>query len=306
MTDSTTDSPGDGGLDVGASTDELFGEFEETDTGAGRRTERGDGDEADGDDPDEVEDRTAAEVFDQLRAEAADEGDTDDVLADETPDDIIASAAEPEPDPATPVDDELRADEDELTELLLTGRTKDGEFLWVDTAGSDDRRDDDPVDSTPSTNEGPDGGDAETPTAEAQDDSRTATTTAETADEPSDGDPTLENGTDSAVDPDAAAVTEPDAESDADATRDTDAAPETPSDASADSAVHSAESESRLEDGADAAAVDGPDTADRDTDAAGTDTDAGGSDTDIDTTEADSAADDGSAGLLGRVRSLFG
>ncbi|ELY74028.1 hypothetical protein C487_16454 [Natrinema pallidum DSM 3751] len=279
---------------MGASTDELFGDLEETDTGAGQRTERVDEDEPDG-----VEDRTAAEVFDQLRAEAADEGDTDDVLADETPDDIIASAAEPEPDPAIPVDDELRADEDELTDLLLTGRTKDGEFLWVDTAGSDDRRDDDPVDSTTSTNEGLDSGDAEPPTVEAQADSQTATTTPETADEPFDGDPTLENGTDSPVEPDAAAVTETDAESDADTTRDSDAAPETPSDATADSSVQSDESESRLEDGVDASAVDGPDTADRDTDA-------GGGETDIDASEAESAADDGSAGLLGRVRSLFG
>ncbi|ELY83794.1 hypothetical protein [Natrinema gari] len=294
MTDSTTNSPGDSGFDVDASTDELFGDLEETDTGTGQRTERED--DADGDEPDEVEDRTAAEVFDQLRAETADEGGTDDVLADETPDDIIASAAEPDPDPATPVDDDLLADEDELTDLLLTGRTKDGEFLWVDTADSDDRRDDEPDDSTPPTTAESDSGDTETPTAETQADSRTATTTAGSV-EPSDGDPTLEHGTDSAVEPDAAAVTETDAESDADATRDTNAAPETPSDADADSSVQRDEAESRLEDGTDASAVDGPDTADRDTDADGSD---------LDATETESAADDDAAGLLGRVRSLFG
>ncbi|AFO56069.1 MULTISPECIES: hypothetical protein [unclassified Natrinema] len=241
MTDSTTNRPGDSGLDVGASTDELFGDLEETDTGAGR-TERGDGDEGDGDEPDEVEDRTAAEVFDQLRADAADEGDTDDVLADETPDDIIASASEPDPDPVTPVDDDLLADEDELTELLLTGRTKDGEFLWVDTADSDDRRDAEPDESAPPATAESDSDGAETPIAETQTDPQTATTTAGTGDEPSDGDPTLEHGTD-------------------------------------------------------ASAVDGPDTADRDTDADGSD---------LDATETESAADDDAAGLLGRVRSLFG
>ncbi|MBZ6493333.1 hypothetical protein [Natrinema longum] len=140
MTESTTEPPADAPLEVDSSIDALFEELEETDSGGDHRTETTDGDETGEGDADGVEDQTAADVFDQLRAGGTD-GDADDVLADETPDDIIASVDEPAPTPATPVDDELLADDDELTEFLLTGRTKDEEFLWVETDEPDEGSD---------------------------------------------------------------------------------------------------------------------------------------------------------------------
>ncbi|PCR90084.1 prolipoprotein diacylglyceryl transferase [Natrinema ejinorense] len=140
MTESTTEPPADAPLEVDSSIDALFEELEETDSSGDHRTETTDGDEIGEGDVDGVEDQTAADVFDQLRADGTD-GDTDDVLADETPDDIIASVDEPAPEPATPVDDELLADDDELTEFLLTGRREDEEFLWVETDGSDEGSD---------------------------------------------------------------------------------------------------------------------------------------------------------------------
>jgi len=90
----------------------------------------------------DVQDQTAASVFGQLKA-TVDANETDDILEEDTPEDIIASADEPDPAPE-PIDDELTPDDDELTDLLLTGRTKHKEFLWIDT-------DDDPDSSTTDT-----------------------------------------------------------------------------------------------------------------------------------------------------------
>jgi|AntDeeMinimDraft_4_1070355.scaffolds.fasta_scaffold00620_9 hypothetical protein len=133
MTDSTTDTQSaDGGFEVGSSVDDLFGEIEsDGDSGVDQRVETDDGDGSDA-----VEDQTAADVFDQLRTDAGDENGADDILADESPDDIIASADEPAPEPDATVDADLLADDDELADLLLTGRSKetDGEFLWIDPA----------------------------------------------------------------------------------------------------------------------------------------------------------------------------
>jgi len=96
MTDSTTDTQSaDGGFEVGSSVDDLFGEIEsDGDSGVDQRVETDDGDGSDA-----VEDQTAADVFDQLRTDAGDENGADDILADESPDDIIASADEPAPSP---------------------------------------------------------------------------------------------------------------------------------------------------------------------------------------------------------------
>ncbi|PGF17921.1 hypothetical protein CP556_18640 [Natrinema sp. CBA1119] len=133
MTDSTTDTQSaDGGFEVGSSVDDLFGEIEsDGDSEGGQRAETDDGDGSD-----VVEDQTAADVFDQLRTDAGDENGADDILADESPDEIIASADEPDPEPDATVDADLLADDDELADLLLTGRSKetDGEFLWIDPA----------------------------------------------------------------------------------------------------------------------------------------------------------------------------
>ncbi|WP_226041723.1 hypothetical protein [Natrinema sp. DC36] len=133
MTDSTTDTQSaDDGFDVGSSVDDLFGEIEsDADSGGDQWAETEDGDGSDA-----VEDQTAADVFDQLRTDAGDESGADDILADESPDDIIASADEPDPEPDATVDADLLADDDELADLLLTGRSKetDGEFLWIDPA----------------------------------------------------------------------------------------------------------------------------------------------------------------------------
>ena len=135
MVDSTTDTnSGDDAFDVGASADELFGEFadeslEGADDESTAESTTGDGDDTSGDG---VEDQTAADVFGKLRANA--ENDADEVLADESPEDIIASADEPDPEPD--IDDDLRVDDDELADLLLTGRTKEKEFLWVESGAS--------------------------------------------------------------------------------------------------------------------------------------------------------------------------
>ena len=140
MTDSTMNAnSGEGALDVGG-TDELFGNFEGE--FLEEESEREPAEETIGDGTDSssetVEDQTAAAVFGELQDSVSDSGDVDDVLDDESPDDIIASADEPEPEP---VDDDLLVDEDELADLLLTDRTKDQEFLWVETSSEDDDRD---------------------------------------------------------------------------------------------------------------------------------------------------------------------
>ncbi|MFC7215951.1 hypothetical protein ACFQO4_17920 [Saliphagus sp. GCM10025334] len=125
MTDSTTDEKSrEGDFDIGPSMDELFGEIEDDSADE----EPVDPDEtAHGDD---VEDVTAADLFSQLRDEAADSG-MDEVLEDESPEEIIASADEDD-EPDYDVDDEL-VDEGALDDLLLTGRTRSDEFLWVDS-----------------------------------------------------------------------------------------------------------------------------------------------------------------------------
>ena len=128
MTDSTINGgSGEGNLDFGTSAEELFGEFEDEslEDEELERSERGK--------PDDIEDRTAADVFDQLKSET-EAVDTVSVLEDETPEDIIASADEP--DDGDEPDDDLIEDEAALETLLLTGRTKGEEFLWVDTGDS--------------------------------------------------------------------------------------------------------------------------------------------------------------------------
>ncbi|AXR77582.1 midas domain-containing protein [Natrarchaeobaculum sulfurireducens] len=140
MTDSTIDNkPGEGGFDVGSSADELFGEIEDEFLESGVDRAAGDDDavesdaesnDATADDRENVEDQTAAAVFGQLKADIEAE-DTAAVLEDESPEDIIASADEPDPEP-DPIDEDLLADEEALTDLLLTGRTKEEEFLWID------------------------------------------------------------------------------------------------------------------------------------------------------------------------------
>lgn len=128
MTDGTTDEPaGDGMLDIAPDADELFGDIaDEPRVDVDRPSTE------DSEPSDVIEDRTASDVFAQFRVEADGEFDADDVLEDESPEDIIAAA-----------DDERveeRAgdlvDEDGLEDLLLTGRTEGEEFLWIDTGGS--------------------------------------------------------------------------------------------------------------------------------------------------------------------------
>ncbi|ELY42478.1 hypothetical protein [Natronorubrum sulfidifaciens] len=133
MTDSTINTnSSDGTLDVGAATDDLFEDLEEGIP---------EGEPVDGDATDEsestaderkpseggVEDQTAATVFGNLQNSDAASDDIDGVLEGESPEDIIASADEPEP----AADDSL-VDEDALEEMLLTDRTKEREFLWID------------------------------------------------------------------------------------------------------------------------------------------------------------------------------
>lgn len=159
MTDSTLNAnSGDGGPDVGG-VDELFGELAEEAAEQGS-TQR-DGNAADPTEPadsasDAVEDQTAAAVFGQLQETVADTDDVDavdDVLADETPEDIIASADEPASDP---VDDTL-VDEGALENLLLTDRTQDQEFLWIDTDdGTVDETASDTLESDPEDGEADD------------------------------------------------------------------------------------------------------------------------------------------------------
>ncbi|WP_207891190.1 hypothetical protein [Natrarchaeobius oligotrophus] len=174
MTDSTIDEkPGDGGFDVGSSADELFGEITEEPLEAD--VDREDPTESDdtaetGDDG--IEDRTAASVFGQLKDEVGDSG-TDELLEDETPDEIIASADEPDPEPEDPIDDDLLADDDELADLLLTGRTKGEEFLWIDADDS----------STPTDSADPDDADVESDSSARLE--RADDVAAESADAPS-------------------------------------------------------------------------------------------------------------------------
>ncbi|WP_276253422.1 hypothetical protein [Halomontanus rarus] len=139
MTDSTIDNKsGDGSFDLGPSVDELFGDIEDESSSERVRNEEDDGATTEDTADDGIEDQTAADVFNQLRDEATDTGEADidsDILEDESPTDIIASADEPTDDAPT-VDDDLLVDEHALENLLLTGRTKEDEFLWVDDGSS--------------------------------------------------------------------------------------------------------------------------------------------------------------------------
>ncbi|USZ72352.1 hypothetical protein [Natronosalvus halobius] len=135
MTDSTTDEKSrEGDFDIGPSMDELFGEIED---------DSADDEPIDRDEPahaDDVEDVTAADLFSQLRDEAAANPGMDEVLEDESPEEIIASADEVD-EPDHDVDDEL-VDEGALDDLLLTGRTRSDEFLWVDSGDDSSSADD--------------------------------------------------------------------------------------------------------------------------------------------------------------------
>lgn len=172
MTDSTIDEePGEGtGIDVGSSGDELFGGIVEDTYRPAERGDDADSSSAIGDETppagtaadrneEGVEDRTAASIFGELKDDVGD--DTDSVLGDESPDEIIATADEPDPEPA--VDDDLVADEAELEDLLLTGRTKDQEFLWVDPDGTDGTDADEVAESDPTE---PDAAPTATPEAD--------------------------------------------------------------------------------------------------------------------------------------------
>ncbi|APW98222.1 hypothetical protein CHINAEXTREME_10660 [Halobiforma lacisalsi AJ5] len=141
---------GGGGIEFASSADELFGGIADESLGDPSIDDRsGDGTDEGGDDDDAdaeadagdgIEDRTAASVFGELKDTVGNDADTDGLLDGETPDDIIASADEPEPEPGseTEADEDILADEGELEDLLLTGRTEGQEFLWVDPPGEGD------------------------------------------------------------------------------------------------------------------------------------------------------------------------
>ncbi|MFC6765521.1 hypothetical protein [Natrinema soli] len=286
MTDSTTDTQSaDAGFDVGSSVDDLFGEIEsDGDPGGDQRAETDDGDGSDA-----VEDRTAADVFDQLRTDAGDESGADDILADESPDDIIASADEPGPEPDATVDDDLLADDDELADLLLTGRTKEQEFLWIETDGSDET-------GEPSEPDESSEADVETET-----DSEPPTGDADPSggvDEPAAPDELVErlfgDSPESDFDPDEATATDAGTESDSpsnssiavsDRDRGTDSSVETDAD---EPAAEEAESDSASERPDDTEAAD---------DSAADDADA---------TDGSVATDDSSSGFFGRLLSIIG
>lgn len=90
--------------------------------------------EPDADGPD---DTTADDLFQDLAeterglGESADGEDIYDELAEESPEEIIAAADEAAED--HPVDDAILPDEDALDDLLLSDRTMEEGFLWVDT-----------------------------------------------------------------------------------------------------------------------------------------------------------------------------
>lgn len=240
MTEGTIDDKsGDGGFDVGSTADELFGAIEDdplessvdrsgADAGATVEDVESaieDVEPADEDDGSGVEDQTAASVFGQLKDDLAgdDANDVgaDEVLDDETPEDIIASADEPDPDP-DPIDDDLLADEEELADLLLTGRTKEAEFLWIDTDDENQRNEtDDAADDD--TDEMDEGSDAEADVDELDAETTVDDSTAETAVDGSDDAEDVDAGS-PAVDSGEAVVTETPDPSDAAAGSSTEAA----------------------------------------------------------------------------------
>lgn len=145
MTDSSAGNDAeDGPFDVGPSADDLFGDVDDGSTGPAP-ADRSTPTTAD----DDVEDRTAADVFQQLRTEVDRTTGTDEVLAGESPEDIIESADEPREEQTL---DEDLIDEAALEDLLLTGRREEDEFLWVETSDDGDSvDDDDSVDGDDST-----------------------------------------------------------------------------------------------------------------------------------------------------------
>lgn len=133
MTDSSIDkNSGEGGFDSGPSMEELFGDIEDESL-EGEQIDR---QEDDPKDDEEIEDLTAADVFNQLRDEVSANDGAESVLEEASPEDIIASADEPVVEDEE-IDDDL-VDEGALDNLLLTGRTKGEEFLWVDSGDSTD------------------------------------------------------------------------------------------------------------------------------------------------------------------------
>ena len=146
MTDSSMNTRSADALDIGSAAD-LFGDLGESppgDDGVGGGSVDDERGRADDPRADDVEDRTASAVFGQLQDSVPDGGSVDDVLEDESPEDIIASADEPARE-HDPIDDDLLADTEALEELLLTDRTEGEEFLWIET----DATDDDPSSSQP-------------------------------------------------------------------------------------------------------------------------------------------------------------
>lgn len=136
MTDSTIDDNTGDTLEVGPSAEELFGPFEKSHSDPPDETVGPHSPETElsaiENRVDEIADRTADDVFEQfeqLRSEADGECDVDSVLADESPDDIIASAVDETDDSAETGD---LSDEDGREDLLVTGRRAGSEFLWVD------------------------------------------------------------------------------------------------------------------------------------------------------------------------------
>ncbi|MCU4751980.1 hypothetical protein OB919_08290 [Halobacteria archaeon AArc-curdl1] len=131
MTDSSIEkNSGEGSFDTGPSMEELFGDIEEESL-EGEKIDR---QEDDPGDDEEIEDLTAADVFNQLRDEVSANDGADTVLEEASPEDIIASADEPVTEEEQ-IDGDL-VDEGALDNLLLTGRTKGEEFLWVDSGDS--------------------------------------------------------------------------------------------------------------------------------------------------------------------------
>ena len=154
MTDSTIDEhAGDGSIEAGPTVEELFGPLEES---------RNDppNDDVDPHSPetdlatiesrvDELAGRTADDVFDQfeqVRSEADDECDVDGVLADESPEDIIACAREGTDDSDGRA---VLGDEADLEDLLLTERQAGSEFLWVETGDEETELEDEPAKASP-------------------------------------------------------------------------------------------------------------------------------------------------------------
>ncbi len=103
------------------------------------------GDPAEDDGP---EDKTADDLFQELAdaesslGTSADGDEIYEKLSNDSPEEIIAAADEDVKE--HPIDDAILPDEDALGELLLSDRTEEDGFLWIDTGGDDESTDDDP------------------------------------------------------------------------------------------------------------------------------------------------------------------